>query len=313
MKFSHQPILLEECVEALNVQPGGIYVDCTAGGGGHSARILQGLSEQGLLIDVDRDVEALQACKERLAGKNNVRFVHSDYKAFDEILSDLSVDSVDGVMIDLGISSYQIDNPDRGFSYMAANAPLDMRMDQSASLSAKDVVNGYDERTLAEILRDYGEEDFARKIAAEIVKARAKAPIETCGRLVEIVDGCIPMAVKRKIGHPAKKTFQAIRIEVNKELDGLDEALRKMVASLKVGGRLVVLTFHSLEDRIVKRCFNDLATDCICPPNVPVCVCDHRASVKLVNKKPILPSEEEMKRNKRSQSAKLRIVEKILS
>lgn len=309
MIFSHKSVLLAECIENLNINPHGIYVDCTCGGGGHSAEILKRL-EDGLLICVDKDLEALDVCKQRLSQLGNVKFVHSDFKNVDFVLDGLGISKVDGFLADLGVSSYQIDNRERGFAYMAQDAPLDMRMDASQSLSAKTVVNTYDERTLFTLLRDYGEEKFAKAIAANIVAERAIAPIETCGRLVQIIDKSIPAAVRRKGGHPAKRTFQALRIEVNKELDGLDEALQTMCDRLNPNGRIAVITFHSLEDRIVKHCFADLATGCVCPPNLPVCVCGHKAKGKLVSKKAILPTEEEMQNNSRSQSAKLRVFEK---
>lgn len=308
MKFSHKSVMLYECIESLNINPNGIYVDCTAGGGGHSKEILNNLN-CGLLIDIDKDVEALNVCKERLKG--NVKFVQSDFKRLSQILDELQIDKVDGILADLGVSSYQIDNPERGFSYMAKQAPLDMRMDASQTLTAEYVVNNYDERTLFEIIRDYGEDKFAKNIAKNIVLARQTASILTCGQLCEIIDKSIPFAAKKNGGHPAKRTFQALRIEVNKELDGLDEFLKNATEKLNVGGRLAVITFHSLEDRIVKHCFNDLATDCVCPPNLPACVCNHRAKAKLITKKPILPSQEELEANSRSGSAKLRVIEKI--
>lgn len=308
MIFSHKSVMLAECIENLNVNPHGVYVDCTCGGGGHSAAILQKLTD-GKLICIDKDTEALEVCKQRLSESGNVTFAHSDFKNFSSVLDELGVEKVDGFLADLGVSSYQIDNPERGFSYMAKGAPLDMRMDASQSLTAKEVVNNYSEHQLYTIIRDYGEDNFAKNIAKNIVAARAIQTLETCGQLVAVVDKSIPAAVK-KGGHPAKRTFQALRIEVNKELDGLDEALRTMCDRLNAKGRIAVITFHSLEDRIVKHCFADLATDCICPPNIPICVCGHRAKGSLVNKKPILPSEKELNENSRSQSAKLRVFEK---
>lgn len=309
MIFSHKSVLLAECIENLNINPRGVYVDCTCGGGGHSAEILKRL-EDGLLICVDKDQEALEVCKQRLSQLGNVKFVHSDFKNVDFVLDSLGIEKADGFLADLGVSSYQIDNPERGFAYMAQEAQLDMRMDASQSLSAKTVVNTYDEHTLFTLIRDYGEEKFAKAIAANIVAERAIAPIETCGKLVQIIDKSIPAAVRRKVGHPAKRTFQALRIEVNKELDGLDEALQTMCDRLNPNGRIAVITFHSLEDRIVKHCFADLATGCVCPPNLPVCVCGHKAKGRLVSKKAILPTEEEMQNNSRSQSAKLRVFER---
>lgn len=308
MIFGHKSVLLDECVQALNVKPSGIYVDCTAGGGGHSAKILDKLSD-GLLIDIDKDEEALSVCKQRLT-KGNIKFVHSDFKNLSKILDDLGIDKVDGILADLGVSSYQIDNPKRGFSYMASQAPLDMRMDANASLSAKEVVNGYDESKLFTLIRDYGEEKFAKAIARNIVLERQKQEIETCGQLVDVIEKSIPYSARKKGGHPAKRTFQALRIEVNKELDGLDTFLTDAVERLSSKGRIAVITFHSLEDRIVKHSFSDFATDCVCPPNLPVCVCNHRAKGKLVNNKPILPTATELEQNSRSQSAKLRIFEK---
>ena len=305
MIFAHKSVLLDECIEALDIKSDGIYVDCTAGGGGHSSEILRRLSG-GLLVDIDKDIEALQTCKDRL-GENNVKYVHSDFKNLSAILDDLQIDKVDGILADLGVSSYQIDNPERGFSYMAKDAPLDMKMDASQKLSAYEVVNSYDERRLYEIIRDYGEEKFAKQIARNIVLERKINEIKTCGQLVDIIDESIPYSVKKKGGHPAKRTFQALRIEVNGELDGLDGFLRQAVERLNSGGRIAVITFHSLEDRIVKHCFNDLATDCVCPPNLPVCVCNHRAQGSLYNKKPILPNARELASNSRSQSAKLRV------
>lgn len=308
MIFAHKSVLLNECIDALDVKANGIYVDCTAGGGGHSSEILKKLTD-GLLVDIDKDVEALQACKQRL-GESNVKYVHSDFKNLATILDELQIDKVDGILADLGVSSYQIDNPERGFSYMAKDAPLDMKMDASQRLSAKEVVNTYDEYKLYAIIRDYGEEKFAKQIAHNIVLERQVKQIETCGQLVDIIDKSIPFSVKKKGGHPAKRTFQALRIEVNGELDGLDEFLRQAVERLNSGGRIAIITFHSLEDRIVKHCFADLATDCVCPPNLPVCVCNHRAQGSLYNKKPILPGIAELEENSRSQSAKLRVFTK---
>ena len=309
MIFSHYSVLLDECIDGLNINPSGIYVDCTAGGGGHSSKILERLNKDGLLVCIDKDEEALNVCRKRLNG-SNVKFVHSDFKLLPQILEDLAIDGVDGILADLGVSSYQIDNPERGFSYMAADAPLDMRMDTSQRLTACEIVNTYGERQLFDIILDYGEESFAKTIARNIVAERQKHSIETCGQLVAVIDRSIPYSSRKKGSHPAKRTFQALRIEVNKELDGLDGFINSATDLLNPHGRLVVITFHSLEDRIVKRSFNDLATDCICPPNLPICVCNHRAKGSLVNKKPILPTEKELQENSRSQSAKLRIFEK---
>ena len=311
MKFNHVSIMKEQCMELLNIRKDGIYVDCTAGGGGHSQAILDRLSQDGRLICIDKDTDALTACRERFGSDARVSLVHSDYKDFSSVMNDLGIDKVDGILIDLGISSYQIDNYERGFSYMSVDAPLDMRMDRTQPLDAAFVLNNYTENQIADILRYYGEESFASAIAREIVKQRLVEPFKTCGQLVAVTDRIIPAAVKRKTGHSAKKTFQALRIEVNKELEGLDKALHDMIDRLKSGGRIVIITFHSLEDRIVKHCFADCQTDCICPPEFPVCVCDHRAIGKLVNKKPIVPDSEEIKVNSRSASAKLRALEKL--
>lgn len=308
MIFSHKSVLLDECIDALNVRPDGIYVDCTAGGGGHSAQILNKLSS-GMLVAIDKDEEALAVCRERLT-KGNVQFVHSDFKNLVQVLDELGIDKVDGILADLGVSSYQIDNPERGFSYMAADAPLDMRMDAEQTLSARDVVNNYSEQMLCDLIRDYGEEKFAKSIAHNIVIERQKSAINTCGQLVAIIDKSVPYGARTKGSHPAKRTFQALRIEVNKELEGLDKFISSAVSRLNPNGRLAVITFHSLEDRVVKHSFNDLVTDCICPPSLPVCVCNHRSQGRLVNKKPIVPSESEQSENPRSQSAKLRIFEK---
>lgn len=307
MKYAHASVLLNECIEALDIKPDGIYVDCTAGGGGHSSKILDKLTS-GTLIAIDRDEEALAVCKERLS-KGNVKFVHSDFKYLSSVLDELGIDKVDGILADLGVSSYQIDNPERGFSYMAAEAPLDMRMDASEQLTAKDIVNGYSESQLCSIIREYGEEKFARSVARNIALEREKGPIETCGQLVQIIEKSVPFG-SRKNGHPAKRTFQALRIEVNKELEGLDNFVKDAVERLNPQGRLAVITFHSLEDRAIKQSFVQMTTDCICPPNLPICICNHRAKGILYNKKPILPTTKEQKENSRSQSAKLRVLVK---
>ena len=305
MIFSHKSVLLNECIEYLDIKPNGIYVDCTAGGGGHSAKILDKLCS-GLLVAIDKDEDALSVCRQRLT-KGNVKFVHSDFKNICQVLDQLGIDKVDGILADLGVSSYQIDTPERGFSYMASDAPLDMRMDAEQALTAKEVVNTYSEQKLLSLIRDYGEEKFAKSIAHNIVVERQKCPLETCGQLVAVIDKSVPHSTRGKGSHPAKRTFQALRIEVNKELEGLEEFVANAVSRLNPNGRLAVITFHSLEDRAVKHSFNDLATDCICPPNLPVCVCNHRAQGSLLNKKPILPSQNEQQENPRSQSAKLRV------
>ncbi len=304
MIYQHKSVLLEESVEALNIQPNGIYVDCTAGGGGHSAKILEKI-QGGMLIAIDKDADALSACSQRLKG--NVKLIHSDFKRLGEILDELNIDKVDGILADLGVSSYQIDNPERGFSYMTSDAPLDMRMDASQQLTAKEVVNCYSEGELLRLIREYGEEKFAKSIARNIIAQRQKQPIETCGQLVEVIEMSVPHCSRKKGSHPAKRTFQALRIEVNKELDGIDDFLEQAVERLKPNGRLAVITFHSLEDRIVKQSFVDFATDCVCPPSFPKCVCNHRAKGVLLSKKPIEPSAFEQQENSRSQSAKLRV------
>jgi 16S rRNA (cytosine1402-N4)-methyltransferase len=302
--------MLAQCVDMLDIDPTGTYVDCTAGGGGHSEAILAHLTT-GTLVCIDKDIEAINACKQRFEpSSKNIVYIHQDYKHFSDILRELNITQVNGILIDLGISSYQIDNKERGFSYMARDAQLDMRMDRSQALSARTVVNTYSEKQLMELIRDYGEEKFAHSIARNIVAARESGEISTCGQLVDIIDISIPYAFKRNT-HPAKKTFQALRIEVNSELTNLKAALLDMVDALAPAGRMVVLTFHSLEDRIVKLTFSDLATDCICPPSIPICVCDHRAKVKLLNKKPLVASAEEQTDNPRSISCKLRSIVKI--
>ena len=311
MEFSHIPVMLNECIDGLNVKPNGTYVDCTMGGAGHSSVIADKLSSEGTLICIDKDIEAIQVGKERLKDKKpKIIFVNEDFKNYKSILAENGIEKVDGVLIDLGVSSYQIDNTERGFSYRF-DAPLDMRMDKSQSLSAYEVVNSYSYEELIKILFEYGEEDFAKSIARNIIKTRETKNIETTGELVKIIESSVPSKVLHKGGSVAKKTFQAIRIEVNGELADLDRALKEMIFSLNKGGRLVVLTFHSLEDRIVKNVFKDESTGCICPKELPICVCHHKEVVKLINKKPIVASESELKVNSRSTSAKLRIVEKL--
>jgi len=312
MEFKHIPIMLNDCLEGLNIKPSGIYVDGTLGGAGHSSEIVKRLTS-GKLIGIDKDIEAINASKERLKEYGDkVIFVQNDFKNFKKILNDLQIEKVDGILLDLGVSSYQIDNKDRGFSYML-DAPLDMRMDESQSLSAYYVVNKYPESELVKILFLYGEENYAKSIVRKIVEKRAVKPIETTLELVDIIKSGLPAKEKFKGSHPAKKTFQALRIEVNGELSKLDLALKDMIASLNLGGRIAVITFHSLEDRIVKQTFKEHTTNCICPPEFPICVCHHKASIKLINKKPIEANEEEVKANSRSRSAKLRVVEKIIS
>lgn len=310
MEFVHVPVMLEECMEGLALRKDGIYFDGTLGGAGHSSEILKRTSPSGRLIATDLDEEAIENAKKRLASFDG-RFAlfHSDYKNFSSVKEQAGVDAFDGALLDLGVSSYQLDNRERGFSYLG-DAKLDMRMDRSNPKSAMEVVNLYDRQKLRYILSVYGEEKFADNIAKNICEERAKNPIETTGKLVEIIDKSIPYKFKQN-GHPAKKTFQAIRIEVNEELDGLDKCLRDIVKGLRVGGRLAVITFHSLEDRIVKQTFRDLESDCECDKRLPVCVCGKKRQIKQINKKPIEATEQEKTINPRSKSAKLRIIEKI--
>lgn len=311
MEFAHIPVMLDECLEGLNIKADGIYVDGTVGGAGHSIEIVKRLSENGRLICVDKDEDALKAAGERLAPySDRVTFIHDDYKNLVAELDSIGVGKVDGILLDLGVSSYQLDNAERGFSYMK-DAPLDMRMDRSQRISAYEVVNGYSESELARILFDYGEEKLARQIARNIIKARAEKPIETTLELAKIVEDTYPAKTRWKFGHPAKRTFQAIRIEVNDELSSLGEAVTQMARRLEKGGRMAVITFHSLEDRIVKSAFKELSLACTCPPDFPVCVCGKVQEVELVNKKPIVASEGELEKNSRSQSAKLRVIEKL--
>ncbi len=307
MEFQHYSVMLNECIEGLNIKPDGIYVDGTLGGAGHSYKIAERLNKNGRLIAIDKDLDAIAVSKERLKEFDNVTFVHDDYKNLPQILDDLGIEKVDGILLDLGVSSYQLDNRSRGFSYMG-DAELDMRMNREQSLTAKEVVNNYSESELVKIFFEYGEEKFSKKIASNIVKAR---PIESTGRLAEIIEKSYPAAVRFKGGNPCKRVFQAIRIEVNEELDGLYESLLNMARRLNTKGRMCVITFHSLEDRMAKNAFQYLYCDCICPPHQPICTCDKRREVEIITRKPIVPNEKELKENKRSQSAKLRIIEKI--
>lgn len=311
IKFSHVSVLLRECIEALNIKPDGIYVDCTTGGGGHSLEIVKRLTAGGRLIAIDRDEDALRAAGERLADyADRVTFVHSNYAMLQSVLADLGIPKADGVLADLGVSSYQLDTAERGFSYMQ-DAPLDMRMDREQPLSARDVVNTYSEEELRRILYDYGEEKFARNIAANIVKRRSERPIETTLELAELVKGSMPKAAREGGHHPAKRTFQAIRIEVNAELSSIPPALNAAVHALNPGGRVAVITFHSLEDRLVKQKFAALSSGCTCPREFPVCVCGKKPVVRVITKKPVTAGEDELEVNPRSRSAKLRVAEKI--
>lgn len=311
MEFQHTSVLLTETIEGLAIKPDGIYVDGTLGGGGHSYEIASRLSENGRLIGIDQDAAAIQAAGERLKEfKDRVTIVRSNYRNTKSVLTDLGIYQIDGMMLDLGVSSYQLDNKDRGFSYRY-DTPLDMRMDERQTLSAKTIVNEYDEMTLFRIIRDYGEDKFAKNIAKHIVKARAEKPIETTGELNEIIKAAIPAKMRAEGGHPSKRTFQAIRIECNRELEVLKESLEELIDLLAPGGRLCIITFHSLEDRIVKTAFKQAANPCTCPPSFPVCVCGKESKGKVITGKPILPSEEELLVNSRSKSAKLRIFEKV--
>ncbi len=310
MEFKHYSVLLNETIELLNVRPDGVYVDLTTGGGGHSLAIAERLGKGGRLICFDRDADALEAAKARLkdyAGRTV--FVRRNFGEAAEVISEMGV-RADGVIADLGISSFQIDNIARGFSY-ASDSPLDMRMDASGGVTAADLVNGADERTLARIISEYGEEKFASRIARFICEERKRERIETAGRLTDIIKSAIPAAARRTGGNPAKRTFQALRIEVNDELGELKRIMGSFCDMLNVGGRIAVISFHSLEDRIVKQSFAELARTCTCPPDLPVCVCGTVPKVKVLTKKPVLPSERELEENKRSHSAKLRAAERI--
>lgn len=309
-QFAHVPVMPGEVTEGLNIKENGIYLDCTLGGGGHSELILKKLTT-GRLIAIDKDEEALAFAKSRLSEYGDkVTFVHSDFKRADEVLDDLNIDRIDGVLMDLGVSSYQLDAAERGFSYRF-DAPLDMRMDKTQFLTAFNVVNEYNELDIADILFKYGEERYARKIAANIIRYRQQQSIRTTGQLAEIVEKSYPPKERFKGGNPCKRTFQAIRIEVNGELRELDEIIGKLAERLNKGGRICVITFHSLEDRIVKREFQYLEAKCICPPKQPVCTCNKVQTVKIITKKPLTASEEELAVNPRAQSAKLRVAERV--
>lgn len=310
MEFKHISVLLDEATDALNIKKDGIYVDGTMGGGGHSLKIVSQLSPEGLLLGIDRDMNAIEASKIRLKDFENVVFVHDNFHNIKSILEEKDIASIDGMTVDLGVSSYQLDTAERGFSYME-DAPLDMRMNREDKLSAYEVVNTYSEEELARIMFEYGEEKFSKKIARLIVQQRTNKPVETTLELVEIIKKAIPEKFIKKGSHPAKRVFQAIRIEVNGELDPLTDAIEDMFSCLEKGGRLSIITFHSLEDRIVKNKFRSLATGCTCPPEFPICVCGKTPRGKLINTKPILPGERECEENSRAKSAKLRVIEKI--
>ncbi len=310
MTFHHIPIMKEACIEGLAINPSGIYIDGTLGGGGHAQAILEQL-KTGRLIGIDRDFAAIRAASQRLASfSQNFVAYKRNYREIPDVIREEGLAGVDGILLDLGVSSHQLDTPERGFSFHE-DAPLDMRMNQSDQLTASDVVNTYSENALYTIIKDYGEERWAKRIAQFIINERAIKPLETTFDLVRVIKQAIPKKVRVDGGHPARKTFQAIRIEVNGELDALNETIINLVGVLKPKGRLAIITFHSLEDRIVKHTFKELAKDCICPPEFPICTCQHRSVVKVVNRKPIVPTESEIANNPRARSAKLRICQKI--
>lgn len=310
MEFKHIPVLLNEVMDGLNIRPDGIYVDGTLGGAGHSLEIVKKLSTRGRLIGIDQDEAALSKAREVLRDyEDRVSLVHSNYEHFDQVLDHLGIEQVDGILLDIGVSSYQFDEGERGFSYQF-DAPLDMRMNTTSPLTAADIVNEYSETDLQEILFRYGEESWAKRIVEFIVKAREQKTIETTFELVEIIKAAIPKQVRRDGGHPARKTFQALRIAVNDELGVLERTVPKMVRRLRVGGRLAIITFHSLEDRIVKQSFKELYQDCICPPDIPNCICDKRREIEIITRKPIVASKMELENNYRARSAKLRVAER---
>ena len=309
MEFVHTSVMLEETIDQLHIRPDGIYVDGTLGGAGHSTQICKRLTS-GRLIGIDQDADAIRAAEERLqCYKDKVTIVRSNYSEIGLVLRELEISAVDGILLDLGVSSFQLDTPERGFTYRVEDAPLDMRMDDRQTLTARQMVNEYSEAELFRIIRDYGEDRFAKNIAKHIVLARKEAPIETTGDLNRIIRAAIPQKVRAEGGHPSKRTFQAIRIALNRELDVLENSLDEMIELLTPGGRLCVITFHSLEDRIVKANFKRNENPCTCPSNFPVCVCKKTSKGRVVNKKPILPSEEELAKNSRAKSAKLRVFE----
>lgn len=309
MEFKHKSVLLNETIDGLNIKPDGIYVDGTLGGGGHAYEVCRRLGEKGSIIGIDQDAAAIEAASARLKDfGEKVTIVRSNYCDMKSKLHERGIDKVDGIVLDLGVSSYQLDTAERGFSYRE-DAPLDMRMDTRQKMTARDIVNDYTEADLYRVIRDYGEDKFAKNIAKHIVQARAVKPVETTAELSEIIRASIPMKFQKKSGHPAKRTFQAIRIELNRELDVLRDSLDDMIDLLNPGGRLCIITFHSLEDRIVKSAFRKNENPCTCPPDFPVCVCGKKSKGSIITKKPILPSEEELEYNSRSKSAKLRIFE----
>ncbi len=312
MEFNHTSVLLNETIEELQIKPDGVYVDGTLGGGGHAYEVCKRLGEKGRFIGIDQDADAICAAEKRLAEfQDKVTIVRSNYSDMKQVLSNLGIAKVDGIVLDLGVSSFQLDTPERGFTYRAEDAPLDMRMDDRQALTVKDIVNTYSEAELFRIIRDYGEDRFAKNIAKHIAAARENAPIETTGQLNAIIRAAIPKKVQVTGGHPSKRTYQALRIELNHELDVLEDHLDTMIDLLNERGRICIITFHSLEDRIVKSNFRRNENPCTCPSNFPVCVCGRKSKGHVVSRKPILPSEEERKRNTRSKSAKLRVFEKM--
>ena len=312
MMFEHKSVLLYETIDSLNVKPDGIYVDGTLGGGGHALEVCRRLGEYGRLIGIDQDADAIAAASERLRDyEDRVTIVRSNYEEIQSVLKDLGIEKADGIYLDLGVSSYQLDTPERGFTYREEDAPLDMRMDQRNTRTAADIVNTYSEFDLYRIIRDYGEDKFAKNIAKHIVRARETKRIETTGELTEMIKEAVPAKVRAVGGHPSKKTFQAIRIELNQELEVLNNSIDTMIDLLNPGGRLAVITFHSLEDRIVKIRFRNNENPCTCPPDFPVCVCGKVSKGRVITRKPVVPSEEEINGNKRSKSSKLRVFERI--
>lgn len=311
MTFEHKSVLLEETVDSLAIRPDGIYVDGTLGGGGHASLVCSRLSDKGRLVGIDQDADAIKAASERLAPfGDKVTIVRSNYENIASVLSELGIEKVDGIYLDLGVSSYQLDTAERGFTYRE-DAPLDMRMDQRNTQTAADIVNTYSEMDLFRVIRDYGEDRFAKNIAKHIVRAREEKPFETTGELIEVIKAAIPAKVRATGGHPAKRTFQALRIELNHELDVLNRSIDTMIDLLNPGGRLSIITFHSLEDRIVKTRFKNNENPCICPPGFPVCMCGKKSKGHVVTRKPIVPSDQEIEENKRSKSSKLRVFEKV--
>lgn len=311
VNFSHRSVLLDECIDVLDIKPDGIYVDGTAGGGGHSLEIVKRLKHGGRLVAIDRDDAAIAAASERLeAYGDRITFVRNNFSSIGDVCAELGIDKIDGVLLDLGVSSYQLDTADRGFTYNV-DAPLDMRMDRRNDVDARAVVNTYSFEKLRRVIWEYGEERFASRIASAIVKRRETSPIETTGELVDIIKSAIPASAREGGHHPAKRTFQAIRIEVNGELDAIEPTIKCAAELLKSGGRIAIITFHSLEDRIVKQTFTELASGCSCPKDLPICVCGKKPVVNVVTKKPILPSNAELESNPRSRSAKLRVAQKI--